>query len=179
MGSNLCARLMEDETNEIWCLDDLSTGRMENIEHFLKDPRFTFLEQDVQKPVDLDVQQIYHAACPASPPAYQKDPVNTTKTCVLGTLNMLELARKYGAVLVNFSTSEVYGDPEAHPTGETSIPPVSGAATMRERGALRACALIMCGSTVRRLRLSGFSILTEKIWIRRTGAWSAILLFRR
>lgn len=118
MGSNLCARLMEDETNEIWCLDDLSTGRMENIEHFLKDPRFTFLEQDVQKPVDLDVQQIYHAACPASPPAYQKDPVNTTKTCVLGTLNMLELARKYGAVLVNFSTSEVYGDPEAHPQRE-------------------------------------------------------------
>ena len=109
---------MEDETNEIWCLDDLSTGRMENIEHFLKDPRFTFLEQDVQKPVDLDVQQIYHAACPASPPAYQKDPVNTTKTCVLGTLNMLELARKYGAVLVNFSTSEVYGDPEAHPQRE-------------------------------------------------------------
>lgn len=118
VGSNLCARLMEDENNEVWCLDNLSTGRMENIKQFLKNPRFTFLEQNVQEPLKLDVQQIYHTACPASPPAYQKDPVDTTRTCVLGTLNMLELAKKCDAALLNFSTSEVYGDPQEHPQRE-------------------------------------------------------------
>lgn len=118
VGSNLCARLLEDTGSEVVCLDNFSTGRPENIERLKKNPRFTFLKQDVQEPVSLRVQQIYHTACPASPPAYQEDPVNTTKTCVLGTLNMLELARSQGAVLLNFSTSEVYGDPEEHPQRE-------------------------------------------------------------
>lgn len=149
VGSNLCARLMEDEKNEVWCLDNLSTGKMENIKQFLESPRFTFLEQNVQEPVELDVQQIYHTACPASPPAYQKDPVDTTRTCVLGTLNMLELAKNCDAVLLNFSTSEVYGDPQEHPQREDyrgNVNPI-GVRSCYDEG--KRCAESLCFDYVR------------------------------
>lgn len=119
LGSNLCARLVQNEYDLIYCLDNLYTGRRENIENLLGLPNFTFLERDVMEPIDLEVDQIYNAACPASPPAYQKSPTNTTKTSVLGILNMLEMAKKTGATLLHFSTSEVYGDPEVHPQVES------------------------------------------------------------
>lgn len=119
LGSNLCARLVQNENDHIYCLDNLYTGRKENIENLLGLKNFTFLERDVMEPIDLEVDQIYNAACPASPPAYQKSPTNTTKTSVLGVLNMLELAKKTGATLLQFSTSEVYGDPEVHPQVES------------------------------------------------------------
>lgn len=119
VGSNLCARLVQDKENYVICLDNLFTGRMVNIEPFMKLDNFEFIQHDVQEYIDIPCDQIYNAACPASPPAYQQSPTNTTKTCVLGILNMLELAKKYDATLMQFSTSEVYGDPEVHPQVES------------------------------------------------------------
>lgn len=119
VGSNLCARLVKDPENYVICLDNLFTGRMVNIEPLLQLPNFEFVEHNVQNPIDLQVDQIYNAACPASPPAYQKSPTDTTKTCIFGVLNMLELAKKYDATMMQFSTSEVYGDPEVHPQVES------------------------------------------------------------
>ena len=119
VGSNLCARLLQDPNNQVTVLDNLFTGRLRNIEPFLENPRFSFMEGDVKQWHDIPCDQIYNAACPASPPAYQKSPTDTTKTCIFGILNMLELAKKYDATLLQFSTSEVYGDPEVHPQVET------------------------------------------------------------
>lgn len=119
VGSNLCARLVQENENHVICLDNLFTGRMVNIEPLMGLPNFEFIKHDVQEYIDIPCDQIYNAACPASPPAYQQSPTNTTKTCVLGVLNMLELAKKYDATLMQFSTSEVYGDPEVHPQVES------------------------------------------------------------
>lgn len=120
VGSNLCARLVEDPNNNVVCIDDLSTGRLRNVESLLGLGNFEFEQWDVQKPYGsgMKFDCIYNAACQASPPAYQKSPTNTTKTCVLGVLNMLELANEHGATMMQFSTSEVYGEPEVHPQVE-------------------------------------------------------------
>ena len=117
LGSHLCKRLLE-EGNYVICLDNLFTGRISNIEELLDNPNFEFIKQDVMDKIDVKVDQIYNAACPASPPAYQKSPTNTTKTCVYGIINMLELAVKNKARILQFSTSEVYGDPLVHPQTE-------------------------------------------------------------
>lgn len=119
LGSNLCKRLLEDEDNYVIALDNMQTGRMINIEPFLSNPRFEFIKHDIKEPIDLVVDQIYNAACPASPPAYQASPTDTTKTCVLGMIHMLDLATKNNAKILQFSTSEVYGNPEQHPQPET------------------------------------------------------------
>ncbi len=119
LGSNLCKKLIKDPNNYVICLDNLYTGRFENIEDLIGLSNFKFIEHDVQKYIDIPCEQIYNAACPASPVAYQKSPTNTTITCVLGVLNMLELAKKYDATLLQFSTSEVYGEPEIHPQTES------------------------------------------------------------
>ena len=118
IGSNLCSRLVQNRENQVICLDDLSTGRYENITEFLELPNFQFINHDIRQPFFAEVNQIYNAACSASPPAYQKDPIKTTQTCVLGILNMLDLARKNDATIMQFSTSEVYGDPAVHPQKE-------------------------------------------------------------
>ena len=118
LGSHLCAELVKAPDNYVIALDDLSTGRKENLSSLAESGRFEFIEWDVRRPIDLAVDQIYNAACPASPRAYQLSPTSTTKTCVLGMLNMLELAKKYGAKLLQFSTSEVYGNPLIHPQKE-------------------------------------------------------------
>lgn len=117
LGSNLCKRLLEMDY-EVIALDNLFTGRMENIESLFADPRFSFIKHDVIDPIDIEVDYIFNLACPASPPHYQKDPVFTTRTCVIGALNMLELARKYHIPILQASTSEIYGDPEVHPQVE-------------------------------------------------------------
>ena len=117
LGSNLCRQLLK-ERNYVICLDNLFTGRKSNIEDLLSNKNFEFIEHDIQNPIDLEVDQIYNAACPASPPAYQKSPTNTTKTCVLGLINLLELATKNNATILQFSTSEIYGDPIVHPQTE-------------------------------------------------------------
>ena len=148
VGSNLCARLVKDPENHVICLDNLFTGRMVNIESLLHLSNFEFVEHNVQQPIDLPVDQIYNAACPASPPAYQKSPTDTTKTCIFGVLNMLELAKKYGATMMQFSTSEVYGDPEVHPQVESyrgCVNPI-GVRSCYDEG--KRCALTITGSLV-------------------------------
>ena len=118
LGSNLCARLAEERGDHVICLDNLQTGSLRNISELMGRPNFEFIRHDIVEPLELEVDQIYNAACPASPPAYQADPVHTMKTSVVGILNMLELARKNGATLLQFSTSEVYGDAQVHPQPE-------------------------------------------------------------
>ncbi len=118
IGSHLCERLL-NEGNEVFCMDNLETGSIRNIETFKENPLFHFIQQDVIEPIDLQVDEIFNFACPASPPRYQKDPVHTLKTSVLGALNLLELATNAGAKIMQASTSEVYGDPTISPQPET------------------------------------------------------------
>ncbi|MDD5489259.1 MAG: SDR family oxidoreductase [Candidatus Moranbacteria bacterium] len=119
IGSHLSKKLL-GEGNSVVCVDNLFTGRKENIEPFLKNKNFEFVEHDIINPLEIEgIDQIFNFACPASPPHYQKDPVFTFKTSVLGSLNLLELARKNNARIMQASTSEVYGDPKTHPQPET------------------------------------------------------------
>lgn len=117
IGSHLCEKLLVSG-QEIICMDNLVTGREENISHMLSDPHFAFVEQDVTEEMDIECDQIYNLACPASPLHYQYDPVKTGRTCVVGALHTLELARKYHARILQASTSEIYGNPEVHPQPE-------------------------------------------------------------
>src|SRR5437016_6413894 len=117
LGSHLCERLLAAE-NDVICLDNLFTGRRENIAHLISNPRFELLRHDVIEPILLEVDQIYNLACPASPIHYQFNPVKTVKTNVMGTLNMLGLAKRVHARILQASTSEVYGDPLEHPQTE-------------------------------------------------------------
>ncbi|MFM9903310.1 MAG: UDP-glucuronic acid decarboxylase family protein [Pyrinomonadaceae bacterium] len=117
IGSHLCERLLA-EGNEVICLDNFFTGRKVNIAHLLDDPHFELVRHDVTEPILLEVEQIYNLACPASPVHYQYNPVKTVKTNVLGTLNMLGLAKRVKARILQASTSEVYGDPVVHPQTE-------------------------------------------------------------
>lgn len=120
LGSNLCRRLIKEE-NQVICLDNNYTGSLNNVEDIIQNPYFTFIEHDVTQPLNLNlkIDQIYNLACPASPPAYQgMHSIETTKTCVLGALNMLELAHKKNATILQTSTSEIYGEPLVHPQPE-------------------------------------------------------------
>lgn len=120
IGSNLCGYLLQEGHNVI-CIDNLYTGKLENIKNFIKNPNFKFIKKDICKEIKINskIDQIYNLACPASPPAYQgKHSIETTKTCVLGALNMLELAKKHNAIILQASTSEIYGDPLEHPQRE-------------------------------------------------------------
>ena len=118
LGSHLCDRLI-NEGNKVICIDNLYTGSLNNIEHLMENPNFSFKEHDVVDAIDVEVDQIYNLACPASPPHYQADPIKTAKTSVFGALNLLELARKCNARILQASTSEVYGDPQVHPQPES------------------------------------------------------------
>ncbi len=118
IGNHLCRRLL-NEGNYVICLDNFFTGLKRHIEDMLDNPNFELIEHDIVEPVDIEVDQIYNMACPASPPHYQYDPVKTMKTSVLGIINMLELAKKYKATLLHASTSEVYGNPLVHPQQES------------------------------------------------------------
>ena len=117
IGSHLIDRLMT-AGHEVICLDNFYTGRRHNLLHWLSHPYFELIRHDVTEPIRLEVDQIYHLACPASPVHYQYNPVKTIKTNVLGTLNMLGLAKRVNARFLLASTSEVYGDPEVHPQPE-------------------------------------------------------------
>jgi len=117
LGSHLCDRLLADG-HDILCLDNLFTGTKRNIAHLLGQPGFEFIRHDVTFPLYVEVDEIYNLACPASPIHYQHDPVQTTKTSVHGAINMLGLAKRLGAKILQASTSEVYGDPEVHPQTE-------------------------------------------------------------
>ena len=117
LGSHLIDRLIR-EGEDVICLDNTSTGRKSNIRQWFDHPRFQFILHDVTEPIKLEVDRIWHLACPASPIHYQNNPVKTSKTSFLGTYNMLGLARRVKARLLLASTSEVYGDPEVHPQHE-------------------------------------------------------------
>lgn len=109
---------MKDEKNLVICVDNLYSGSKWNIEHHLGNPRFEFIRHDVSEPLSLEVDEIYHLACPASPVFYQNNGIKTIKTNVLGTMNMLGLAKRLKAKFLISSTSEVYGDPDVHPQVE-------------------------------------------------------------
>ena len=117
IGSHMSERLL-GEGNEVLCLDNFFTGRRENIFHLLDNPRFELIRHDVTEPILLEVDQIYNLACPASPVHYQYNPVKTVKTSVMGAINMLGLAKRVRARILQASTSEVYGDPLVHPQTE-------------------------------------------------------------
>ena len=118
VGSHLIDRLMA-KGEEVICLDNYFTGRKDNIRHWISHPNFELIRHDVTEPIRLEVDRIWHLACPASPVHYQFNPIKTAKTSFLGTYNMLGLARRVGARLLLASTSEVYGDPEVHPQPES------------------------------------------------------------
>ena len=118
LGSHLIDRLME-AGEDVICLDNYYTGRKDNVRHWIGHPSFELIRHDVTDPIRLEVDRIWHLACPASPVHYQSNPIKTAKTSFLGTYNMLGLARRVGARLLLASTSEVYGDPEVHPQPES------------------------------------------------------------
>jgi len=118
LGSQLCDRLIEDG-HDVLCLDNFFTGHKRNIAHLLGHARFELMRHDVTMPLYVEVDEIYNLACPASPVQYQINPVQTTKTSVHGAINMLGLAKRTGAKVLQASTSEVYGDPEVHPQPES------------------------------------------------------------
>ncbi len=117
LGSHLCDRLLE-AGNDVLCVDNFYTGRRENIQHLMDNPRFELMEHDVCFPLNVEVDAIYNLACPASPVHYQRDAIQTTKTSVLGAMNLLGLAKRLNIPIMQASTSEVYGDPSVHPQPE-------------------------------------------------------------
>lgn len=118
LGSHLCDRLLK-EGNDVICADNLFTGSKDNIRHLLLNPYFEFIRHDITEPLYVEVDQIYNLACPASPPHYQYNPIKTAKTNVYGAMNMLGLAKRVNARILQASTSEVYGDPKVHPQPES------------------------------------------------------------
>ena len=171
IGSHLCTRLINDG-HQVICLDNLFTGSEGNITHLKSNPRFEFVLHDVETPYEADVDEIYNLACPASPIHYQYDAIKTIKTSVLGAINMLGLAKKTNAKILQASTSEVYGDPVIHPQVESywgNVNPIG----------LRSCYLwtitarMECGS-----RLSVYSIRTVLGCCRMTDGWFPISWFK-
>jgi UDP-glucuronate decarboxylase len=118
LGSHLCERLLE-ANHEVLCVDNFYTGNRRNIQHLMGHPNFELLRHDITFPLFVEVDEIYNLACPASPVHYQNDPVQTTKVCVHGSINVLGLAKRRRAKILQASTSEVYGDPTVHPQPET------------------------------------------------------------
>ncbi|WP_420477304.1 UDP-glucuronic acid decarboxylase family protein [Noviherbaspirillum sp. ST9] len=117
LGSHLCERLLA-QGHEVLCLDNFFTGNKRNVAHLLSDPRFELIRHDITLPLRVEADEIYNLACPASPVHYQRTPMQTTRTSVLGALNVLDLARQCNAKVLQASTSEVYGDPQVHPQPE-------------------------------------------------------------
>lgn len=117
LGSHLCDKLIK-EGNDVICVDNLFTGNKNNIRHLLSNPFFEFIRHDITEPLYIEVDQIYNLACPASPLHYQYNPIKTAKTSVYGAINMLGLAKRVRARILQASTSEIYGDPEVHPQPE-------------------------------------------------------------
>lgn len=118
LGSHLCERLLADG-HEVICLDNLFTGRRENLTSVIRNDRFEFLRHDIVDPIKLEVDRIYNLACPASPIHYQYNPIKTVKTSVMGSINCLGIAKRVNARILQASTSEVYGDPDVHPQPES------------------------------------------------------------
>ena len=118
IGSHICKKLVLQD-NKVFCVDNLITGNKDNIKNLLNTKNFKFIKKDINQKIFLNVDEIYNLACPASPPKYQKNPVETVKASVLGSINLLELAKKVNAKILQASTSEIYGNPKEHPQKET------------------------------------------------------------
>ena len=118
IGSHICKKLVL-QGNKVYCIDNLLTGKKENIKHLINKKNFKFIKKDINQKISLNVNEIYNLACPASPPKYQKNPIETVKASVIGSINLLELAKKNNAKILQASTSEIYGDPKEHPQKET------------------------------------------------------------
>lgn len=118
IGANLCRRLLNDG-HEVVCIDNFYTGLKENVQELIYEDAFELIEQDIQEPLNIEIDQIYNLDCPASPPHYQKDPIYTIKTNFIGTMNLLEIAQRLDIPMLQASTSEVYGDPLEHPQTES------------------------------------------------------------
>ena len=180
LGSNLCRRLIDDG-HRVICVDNNYTGRLSNVSRLLNNPNFKFVNHDICQPLAVDehLDQIYNLACPASPPAYQgKHSIETTKTCVFGAINMLELAKAHRATILQTSTSEVYGEPLVHPQVESyrgNVNP-NGIRSCYDEG--KRCFSIIGAMKALTSKLSAFSTPMGRIWIRTTGASSAILFVR-
>ena len=144
LGSHLCERLLADG-HDVLCVDNYFTGTKRNVAHLMGDPMFELMRHDVTFPLYVEVDQIYNLACPASPIHYQHDPVQTTKTSVHGAINMLGLAKRVKARILQASTSEVYGDPEIHPQTEDywgHVNPIGIRSLLRRGQALRGDAVL-------------------------------------
>jgi len=141
LGSHLCERLL-DADHDVLCVDNYFTGSKRNVEHLLANPRFEVMRHDVTFPLYVEVEQIFNLACPASPVHYQFDPVQTTKTSVHGAINMLGLAKRVKARILQASTSEVYGDPEEHPL------PLVFAAVMTKASAVPKPCFLITGASI-------------------------------
>ncbi len=153
IGSHLCKKLLE-LGNKVICLDNFYTGSKDNIRDLMKNPDFKLVEHDVQNPIFIaGINQIYHLACPASPIHYQHNPVETVRTNVIGTLNMLDLAEKTNARMLQASTSEIYGDPLQHPQSETYLGNVNpvGIRACYDEG--KRCAETLCADYHRQKKL--------------------------
>lgn len=152
LGSHLCKRLIENGEN-VFCIDNLISGDYANIEELTKKPSFKFIKHDITEPIELEVDKIFNLACPASPIQYQERPIETMKSCFIGALNMLELAKKNKAVILQTSTSEVYGDPKIYPQDETywgNVNPI-GFRSCYDEGKRAAEALFFCYKRVHKL----------------------------
>ena len=181
IGSHLCERLL-NQGHHVISLDNCFTGRKENIFHLLDNPRFEFIRHDITQPILVEVDQIYNMACPASPVHYQYNAIKTVKTNVMGAINVLGIAKRVGARVLQASTSEVYGDPEVHPQpsliGAMSIQLVSGHVMMRVNALLK----LSSSTTTAKIRSISaspeFLIPTGRTCTRTMGALSPTLSYR-
>jgi UDP-glucuronate decarboxylase len=179
LGSHLCERLLAENANVI-CVDNFFTGTKRNIDHLLDHHHFELMRHDVTFPLYIEVDQIYNLACPASPIHYQHDPVQTTKTSVHGAINMLGLAKRLRAKILQASTSEVYGDPNVHPQPEGywgHVNPI-GPRSCYDEGKRCAETLFFDGTDCRS-RLPEFSTRTGRVCTPTTAGWYRISLSRR
>ena len=149
IGSHLCEKLLK-EGNEVICLDNFFTGSKKNIIHLMDNPYFEVIRNDVEETILLEVDEIYNLACPARPIHYQFDPVKTIRTSVMGAINMLDIAKRCKAKILQASTSEVYGDPEIHPQPETY------------RGNVNPIGVMACYDEGKKCAETFFLIITEK-----------------
>lgn len=171
IGSHLCERLLKDGNNVI-CMDNYFTGRKQNVIHLLDNPYFELVRHDVTFPYYVEVDEIYNLACPASPIHYQFDPVSTTKTSVIGAINMLGLAKRTKARILQASTSEVYGDPVVHPQEESywgNVNPIGiRSSTMKASVVRRLCLWIITDRIKSTSRSSASLIPMARVCVRTT-----------
>lgn len=152
IGSHLCERLLK-EKNQVICLDNFYTGKKDNISDLMKNKRFKLLRRDVTLPLNIEIDEIYNLACPASPIQYQVEPINTTKTSIIGIIKMLELAKRNKARILQASTSEVYGDPEINPQKESYWGRVNPIGTRSCYDEGKRCAESLCFDYMRQFKV--------------------------